>query len=171
MLSVPSMLPTSRSPDLCRSTSVQPKGHGMSSAERAFNDARSAMPPLRLPVELTLRLRPVSWAATRARHAVHEFCIERGMSDIADDAALLTSELVTNAIRYASLVVTLRVVQRDANLIVTITDDADGVRVVQPLPPAPTASSGRGLFVVNELAADWGITSKDGETTAWFRLP
>src|SRR4051794_32013537 len=98
----------------------------MSSVGDHLSDVQSAPPWLRLPSELTLRLRPVEWATTRARHAVREFCLERGLAEIADDAGLLTSELVTNAVRHASLLVTLRALQRDGKLVVTITDDSEG---------------------------------------------
>src|SRR4051812_7256793 len=94
----------------------------------AWTSAPSAEqnPLAALPAELLLRLRPVAWATTQARHVVREFCIDRGMQALADDAALLTSELVTNAVRHAARQVTLHVALREAALIVTIIDDAEG---------------------------------------------
>jgi anti-sigma regulatory factor (Ser/Thr protein kinase) len=127
--------------------------------------------PRPLPAEVLLRLRPVSWATTRARHAVRDFCTERGMTDVVDDAALLTSELVTNAVRHAARLVTMHVVQREGTLVVTVTDDAEGPADARPGMPESMSPKGRGLFIVNELAGDWGMTTKDGETAAWFRLP
>jgi anti-sigma regulatory factor (Ser/Thr protein kinase) len=125
---------------------------------------------LRRPRELSLRLRPVPFAATKARKAVRAYCTANGLTELADDAELMTSELVTNAVAHARYLVTLHVSVQEGQLTVTVTDDAGR-------PPEPTAvradarPRGRGLFLVAALAADWGLDIAETPTTAWFRLP
>jgi anti-sigma regulatory factor (Ser/Thr protein kinase) len=88
------------------------------------------------------------------------------------DASLLASELVTNAVRYGRPDIRLRL-QVDAGWLRVEVHDGGG-----PMPPwvAPGAPSGqphgRGLVIVNHLAASWGV---DGDDIAdgkdvWFEL-
>jgi anti-sigma regulatory factor (Ser/Thr protein kinase) len=93
--------------------------------------------------------------------------------DLRDTAALLVSELVTNAVLYGRPAVTARMWQADGTVEVVVTDDGetipdtpDGTR------PDPRRTGGRGLFVVAELAAEWGIQPlQPGPGKAvWFRL-
>jgi anti-sigma regulatory factor (Ser/Thr protein kinase) len=121
--------------------------------------------------ELLLRLWPVPSSCGEARHAVREFCEARSLAHLADDAELLTSELVTNAIRYGTSLITLLAIQQDVALVVTVTDDGKGTDDLQPALPEPMAVHGRGMFVVSALAGDWGKAEKRGGQTVWFRLP
>lgn len=49
----------------------------------------------------------------------------------------------------------------------------DGGAPTRPLPASPslTAKGGRGLSIVGELAADWGVRDAPGEVTVWAALP
>lgn len=94
-------------------------------------------------------------------------------ADIVDTAALLVSELVTNAIRYGRPQVTARMRSADRTIEVVVTDRG------QAIPVAPGGDrpdllqpGGRGLFIVAELASDWGIDPlRPGPGKAvWFRL-
>jgi hypothetical protein len=126
---------------------------------------------MRRPKELSLRLRPVPFATTKARKAVRAYCLAHALERIADDAELLTAELVTNAVVHARYLVTVHAAVQEGQLSVTVTDDAEG-----PIDPAPSrltsaGAGGRGLFIVAALAADWGLDLADCPSTAWFRLP
>ena len=88
-----------------------------------------------------------------------------------DIALLLTSELVTNAIRHAR---TRFVVDVDTStrgvLRVSVTDDSS-VRPQVVVAP-PEAQSGRGLFFVDQYAATWGVDdTPEGGKRVWFALP
>jgi anti-sigma regulatory factor (Ser/Thr protein kinase) len=125
------------------------------------------------PSEVVLRLWPVPSACAEARHAVREFCMAGSLEHIADDAELLTSELMTNASRYASdtsLITMLAIHEGDA-LIVTVRDDYEITRDLAASYPDAMAESGRGMFVVDQIAGDWGTTRHDGGKSVWFRLP
>ncbi|WP_063772071.1 ATP-binding protein [Kitasatospora mediocidica] len=49
----------------------------------------------------------------------------------------------------------------------------DGGAATRPLPSSPslTSKGGRGLSIVGELAADWGVRDAPGEVTVWAALP
>ncbi|MFR9721981.1 SpoIIE family protein phosphatase [Streptomyces sp. MS19] len=101
-----------------------------------------------------------------ARHLVRGRLREWGLAAAADTAALLVSELVTNALRHARRgPVELRLVRADT-LVCEVTDD--GHERPALLGPAPGDESGRGLQVVSRLARSWGSGRTDHGTTVWF---
>jgi anti-sigma regulatory factor (Ser/Thr protein kinase) len=89
------------------------------------------------------------------------------------DAALVITELLSNAIRHAAPL-------PGALVRATWTLDSDAVRVAVsdagdgPLPhvaePAPGAPGGRGLGIVETLSDHWGVQRDHGETTVWALL-
>lgn len=89
------------------------------------------------------------------------------LSALVDDAQLLISELVTNAFRHGTgHEVTFRLVIGVGTVVVEVDDGSEGRPQVSQA--GPDAVSGRGLFLVNALAAAWGV-SADGART-WFVL-
>lgn len=82
-----------------------------------------------------------------------------------DDAMLVLSELVANAIRHARPLPTgdIRVRWRlDENQLELSVVDGGGRTRPQLLNPPLAAIGGRGLSIVNGLAADWGVRSATG---------
>jgi anti-sigma regulatory factor (Ser/Thr protein kinase) len=92
-------------------------------------------------------------------------------SDVDPEVALLlTSELVTNAIRHARTRFAVEVAPASGGGIrVSVTDASPAQpRVVVAL---PEAQSGRGLFFVDQYADDWGVdATPDGGKRVWFEL-
>jgi anti-sigma regulatory factor (Ser/Thr protein kinase) len=89
-----------------------------------------------------------------------------------EDARLLVSELVTNAIRHAGLddddVIRLVVVTGDRALRIEVCDPGQGFEVSEPVPD-PARPSGWGLYLVRELSDRWGVERTE-ETRVWFEL-
>ncbi len=92
-----------------------------------------------------------------------------------DDAAtLLTSEIVTNAIQHTKSgvdggTVTVVVIGVSRGVLVEIIDDGSaGTPVVKG---DLYAAEGHGLFLVQQLAAQWGYLRDSACTTVWFHLP
>ncbi len=90
-----------------------------------------------------------------------------------DAATLLTSELVTNAIQHTDSgtpggTVTVVVIEADGGVLVEVADDgsADTPVVRADL----YAADGHGLFLVQQLAAQWGYLRDPAGTTVWFHL-
>jgi anti-sigma regulatory factor (Ser/Thr protein kinase) len=92
----------------------------------------------------------------------------------AETAALLTSELVTNALLHTSSghdggTVTIVAVDVPDGLLVEVIDDGSpdsGPEVSGDR----YAAGGHGLFLVEQLAARWGFFQDGAETTVWFQI-
>lgn len=89
-----------------------------------------------------------------------------------DDAALLVSELMSNAVRHGAGLALLTVSLHDETLTVAVHDDGVGVPTVRTGIGDPSAASGRGLGIVERLADQWGVDVDQGREgkTVWFRL-
>ncbi|MFJ4814186.1 SpoIIE family protein phosphatase [Streptomyces sp. NPDC088801] len=97
---------------------------------------------------------------------------------LADDAALVVSELVTNAVVHAGTDVEMecRLEGDDpdtAALVVEVCDHhpSRAPRGSEPETPHDTPEHGRGLRLVGALSEAWGITYRTGRKTVWARLP
>lgn len=89
-------------------------------------------------------------------------------------AALLTSELVTNAVIHASPVdgevpIGLRIDAGRAAVRVEVTDLGGGFDPEHP-GGRPPEQGGRGLLLVDRLATRWGAGAESGRFTVWFEL-
>ncbi|MFF8397096.1 SpoIIE family protein phosphatase [Streptomyces sp. NPDC016172] len=96
----------------------------------------------------------------------------------ADDATLVVSELVTNAVVHAGTDVELECrLEGDAPdtaaLVVEVSDHhpSRAPRGSEPETPHDTPEYGRGLRLVGALSEAWGITYRTGRKTVWARLP
>ena len=97
-----------------------------------------------------------------------------GLSGVDCDAAtLLTSELVTNAIQHTDSgaiggTVTVVVIGIPGGVLVEVVDDGSaGTPVVKG---DLYAAEGHGLYLVQQLAAQWGYLRDPAGTTVWFHL-
>ena len=87
---------------------------------------------------------------------------------LSSTAALIVSELATNAIRHARMGFTVRIETTEARLRAEVSDEGGGqprVRSPEPLDPA-----GRGLQIVDSLSEDWGVVPRAGGKSVWFTL-
>jgi len=84
-------------------------------------------------------------------------------------AALMTTELVTNAVVHAQTPYTLTVdVDVDATIVRVDVRDADPtLPKVGPMPRAD-AASGRGLALIAQMAQRWGCDAAPGGKSVWF---
>ena len=91
-----------------------------------------------------------------------------------DNAILLTSELVTNAVMHSSSrcdggTVTVLVVESEGGVRIEVADA--GSDLSAPVVRGDVyASDGHGLFLVQTLADQWGYVREKGGTTVWFWL-
>lgn len=118
---------------------------------------------------LTLRLPARADAAAVARRTVHDLC-RHLPGHLLYDAELLTSEIVTNAVRHASGILTIVIEHDREQLTVSVGDDSPDSPVIRN--PSADAIGGRGIHLVDHLAAAWGCTPRpDGNgKVVWFRL-
>ena len=86
----------------------------------------------------------------------------------ADVAELLVSELATNALRYGRPPFEVRVRVAGDAVEVGVSDTDPAVPMV--LHDRSLEESGRGLRLVAQLAADWGIRTHEPGKTVWFSI-
>jgi serine phosphatase RsbU (regulator of sigma subunit)/anti-sigma regulatory factor (Ser/Thr protein kinase) len=113
-----------------------------------------------------------------ARSLVRSVAAEAGLDDHLDEALLLTTELVTNAVLHAGTELTVEVLADASGLTITVLDGMPGpLPGTRPAPPGanaaddPEAERGRGLLLVDGLAARWGTVHHPGGKGVWFHLP
>ncbi|WP_420706002.1 MULTISPECIES: SpoIIE family protein phosphatase [unclassified Streptomyces] len=112
-------------------------------------------------------LEPEDAAPGKARRLARRALARWGMEDLTDAVELLVSEVVTNAVRYASKPVTLRLLRTD----VLRCEVGDDVPQLPRLRQArATDEGGRGLYLVNRLARRWGATRLSTGKVVWFEL-
>jgi anti-sigma regulatory factor (Ser/Thr protein kinase) len=91
---------------------------------------------------------------------------------LGETAALLVSELATNAVVHASsdFAVTVVYPTSSGRVRVEVVDGVPGQPM--PLQPPPTAPHGRGLLLVSSLAQKWGVegAGRRAGKTIWFEL-
>jgi anti-sigma regulatory factor (Ser/Thr protein kinase) len=94
--------------------------------------------------------------------------VEWGLTDVVDNALLLVSELVTNAVQHAPHAGIGFTATRDEGLLLIEVQDGSADAPVLRHEPADMAESGRGLGLVDSLADDWGWMSQaDGTKSTW----
>ncbi|NGO11130.1 SpoIIE family protein phosphatase, partial [Streptomyces sp. HC44] len=105
---------------------------------------------------VTWRLAPEPIEVSRSRAVVREQLHEWGIDSLADQAELMVSELVTNAVRHSrSRQIELRLVRGDT-LLCEVDDDDHALPTL--LSTGPYDEYGRGLRVVSRLAREWGTS-------------
>jgi PAS domain S-box-containing protein len=119
-------------------------------------------------VWVALEARPGS--VKEARTAVAGALTAWSLNAVEEVAVLLTSELVTNAIRHATGDLRLRVLRRPGGIRVEAHDrDATTLPQLRSQDDA-LADGGWGLHFVAELATRWGVETLAGGKAVWFEL-
>ena len=120
-------------------------------------------------VELRTALRNDPGEVERARILVGASMRRWDMPDDGGVAALLVSELVTNALRYGAQPMRMIARGEGPRLRVEI-HDARGGEPPRLRRTVPDSATGRGMMVVDALATRWGWSEFGGEKQVWFEL-
>jgi anti-sigma regulatory factor (Ser/Thr protein kinase) len=109
-------------------------------------------------------------APALARTFLRAAACETHHARVVDDAELLVSELVTNAVLHGAPPITMRVECDGSNgLRVSVTDRSEDPARVREADPAD--ESGRGMRLVDVISDDWGVEPRTGAgKDVWFRL-
>jgi len=114
--------------------------------------------------ELLLALDPAPDAARAARHALRS----RGLDpDLDHTVALLTSEIVGNAVRHTGMTVGEPILFfariAEDHVHIEVADRGPGFD-----PEIRHEADGFGLRLVDKLATNWGVDCTDGGCRVWF---
>jgi len=108
-------------------------------------------------------------APSQARHQVQEAICSWHIPVDQGVAVLLTSELVTNAVRYETgETVTLAITCSCDQLRVDVYDTSQVLPV--PEDASADAETGRGLILVNSLSSEWGTYRTPAGKAVYFTL-
>ena len=120
---------------------------------------------------LELQLPHTTDSVRRARRTIAAF-LEPAEVPLAviDDVLLLVSELVTNAVVHAGSPAVVRL-DADVERIKVAVADRDGEGAPRIAEPQLFSSSGRGVLLVDRLAARWGVEPQVAGKVVWFELP
>ncbi|MDT4980697.1 MAG: hypothetical protein QOG07_2576 [Pseudonocardiales bacterium] len=111
-----------------------------------------------------------SRSAATARALVCAILPAWGLAPIAEDAALVVSEMVANAVQHApgSASHELEIVRRSRGVRIYISDGSPAVPVVAEL--SHSRPHGRGMRVIEELSSSWGSDEHHGGKRVWVDL-
>lgn len=120
---------------------------------------------------LDLEFDAVPRSISMARHAVARLFDPtlRLPVELAGDVLLLVSELVTNAVLHARTAVHVSARVEVGRILVAVGDD-DPDNAPQASDPVATATSGRGLRLVDLLATSWGVETGATSKVVWFEV-
>ncbi|MFK0135961.1 SpoIIE family protein phosphatase [Streptomyces murinus] len=166
--------------DLLRDTLADSAGHGPEALCAAVLDAVLPARPIddvALLVARTRLLGPehvAEWEVPRDPAAVGPVRAECaatleawGLGDVGYTAELILSELITNAVRYGSPPIRVRLLH-DRGLICEVADGSS--TAPHPRRAAATDEGGRGLFLVAQLASRWGTRYTARGKVIWAEL-
>jgi anti-sigma regulatory factor (Ser/Thr protein kinase) len=104
-------------------------------------------------------------APGQARARLRSWLQTRDLEALADSAALLTSELVTNAVLHAGAPVGLSLAAVPAGVRIAVSDCSPTGPSVRH--HSREATTGRGLRLLSELAQEWGWEPADDGKVVW----
>jgi PAS domain S-box-containing protein len=99
---------------------------------------------------------------------VRRLLTDAGRSDLLEPASLLVSEVVTNALVHSGTTIDVSMALRDDGVLVEVGDGSQHIPVRRHY--APTASTGRGLALLDETASAWGVVPGVRGKTVWFQV-
>lgn len=103
-----------------------------------------------------------------ARRFAEQVLSSWGHPDAGWTAAQVVSELAANCVLHARTAFTVTVTTGDDGIRLEVQDRAPGA--VQQRSYSETATTGRGLRMVDQLCSDWGVTVHDAGKTVWVLL-
>ncbi|MCX4582476.1 ATP-binding protein [Streptomyces sp. NBC_01481] len=102
---------------------------------------------------------------SRARRTARGALTSWGLGDLADDMALIVSELVTNAVQHGEGPIVMVLQQRDDTVLIEVADASP--RLPVPRQESAGEESGRGLALVQACSDDWGCRARGRNDGKW----
>jgi anti-sigma regulatory factor (Ser/Thr protein kinase) len=110
-------------------------------------------------------------APAQARRRVASALGAWGLGQLGDDAILLTSELVTNAVIHAGTPIVLGIHRTRRGVRIEVNDDAPSLPERRYMGDGRPREDGRGLWLLDQLADLWGVQRRPNDSKfVWFEL-
>ena len=116
----------------------------------------------------SLDLPPDAGSVSVARIWVRVFLEDWRITDVEHEAVLIVSELVTNVVLHARTPMTVSLERSHDRLRITVTDRS--MLPIAPRDPSVHAATGRGLRLLRELSAAWGVEALPTGKRVWAEL-
>jgi PAS domain S-box-containing protein len=117
----------------------------------------------------SLTLQPLPQNVRTARRTVVDTLLSADRADLADAAAIVTSEIVTNAVLHAGSEIWLTVTVTPVGALVEVEDHSPQLPSHRSYDIA--ATTGRGLALIEELVSSFGVRQLPGDgKVVWFTL-
>ncbi|MFF2848656.1 SpoIIE family protein phosphatase [Streptomyces sp. NPDC058001] len=117
---------------------------------------------------------PVGRSVATARSFVRDTLQGWGFGDVIDDAVVLTSELVTNAVVHAGTAADVLCLRADDGVRIEVADRYPEREIPLQHSPvdmgSPDREGGRGLQLCAALAGHWGVEYTPTHKQVWFQL-
>ena len=131
-------------------------------------EARAGAPRLR---SVTALLPPWPSAVVQARRIAVRTLGDWQVEGLTDATALVTTELVTNAVLHAQTPLQLTMVSADGQVRLAVRDRGGGLTASHPEHPDDTSLHGRGLLLVDAYTSGWGtLPARRSGKTVWAVL-
>jgi anti-sigma regulatory factor (Ser/Thr protein kinase) len=95
---------------------------------------------------------------------------DEAAQDCVNDAVLVTSELVANAVNAGCRAAVVRIDVHREHVRIAVEDDVTGVERPKMQRPSSRDAHGRGLQIVDRLAREWGVTLTESGKRVWAEL-
>ncbi|MFD3658269.1 SpoIIE family protein phosphatase [Streptomyces sp. NPDC058620] len=116
---------------------------------------------------------PVGRSVATARAFVRDTLQGWGYTDVVDDAVVLTSELVTNAVVHAGTAADVLCLRTEDGVRIEVSDHYPEREIPlrgSVMDTSPERESGRGLMLCAALASRWGVEYTPTHKHVWFQL-
>jgi CheY-like chemotaxis protein len=108
------------------------------------------------------------FAGAKARALVRDVVRDWGLAAISDDAALVVTELVTNAVTHGGSVFRLQLSRTPVAFRIEVVDDGEGTP--EPQPQDTEAEGGRGIMLVDAMSSSWGVENAPRGKLVWAEI-
>jgi hypothetical protein len=133
-------------------------------------EALAAAAAVPVPQQLRQTLEPHPAALTQARQLVRAACAGWELAQQSDEAELIVTELVSNVIRHVGEPMELTLTRRERLLRIAVRDSSSA-KPVRVLPEPDAGHGGRGLLLLDAIAAGWGSVELAHGKVVWATLP
>ena len=135
-----------------------------------FGRILQRVPGYPFAVNIAARLPDNLGAPAEARALLRRTLADWDLASAIDDAEIVASELVANALRHGAMPVSVMLGVADGRLTISV-EDAAAARVPEPRDAGAGDTGGRGMHLISALSEQWGCDSDGVTKVVWAALP